>query len=58
MNEEQIRALLAELGQRLAAEGCSAEDAFAIVERYYPRSRIPAKTQFFLEEALGPELDR
>lgn len=36
----------------------SAEDALTIVEKYYPRNRIPAKTQFFLEEALGPEIDR
>lgn len=36
----------------------SAEDALAIVEKYYPRSRIPAKTQFFLEETFGPEQDR
>jgi hypothetical protein len=27
-------------------------DVLEIVERYYPRNRIPAKTQFFVEEAI------
>lgn len=31
----------------------SAEQVLAVVEKYYPRTRIPVKTQFFLEEALG-----
>ncbi|MEW5692337.1 MAG: DUF6036 family nucleotidyltransferase [Candidatus Hydrogenedentota bacterium] len=26
------------------------EDVFALIEKYYPRNRIPAKTQFALEE--------
>lgn len=30
------------------------EDALAIVERYYPAERIPAKTRFALQEMLPP----
>lgn len=29
------------------------KQVFKIVERYYPRSRIPPKTQFLIEELLG-----
>ena len=28
----------------------SAEDVFSIIENYYPKNQIPAKTQFFIEE--------
>ena len=31
----------------------SVEEASAIIEKYYPRKLIPAKTQFLLEELLG-----
>jgi hypothetical protein len=31
----------------------SVADAFAVVERYYPPERIPAKTRYALEELLG-----
>lgn len=31
----------------------SAEDVLGVVERYYPRQLIPAKTQFFVEEAIA-----
>jgi len=30
----------------------SVEEAFQMIEAYYPRSAIPAKTQFLLEELL------
>ena len=30
-----------------------AKEALRILEDYYPKKRIPAKTQFFLEEILG-----
>lgn len=42
-----IRFLLRHLGIR------SADDAFRIIEEYYPRKFIPPKTQFLLEELLG-----
>lgn len=29
------------------------KEVFALVERYYPRSRIPPKSQFLIEELLG-----
>lgn len=32
----------------------SPEAVFAIIERYYPRKAIPAKTRFFVEELCGP----
>ncbi len=31
----------------------SVQEASAIIEKYYPRKLIPAKTQFLLEELLG-----
>jgi predicted nucleotidyltransferase len=31
----------------------SVDDALNVIEKYYPRHHIPAKTQFFLEEILG-----
>lgn len=31
----------------------TAAEVFAIIEHYYPRKQIPAKTQFFLEEIMG-----
>lgn len=31
----------------------SLDEALSVVEKYYPRARIPAKAQFFLEEILG-----
>lgn len=30
----------------------SAEEAFDIISKYYPRSQIPAKTQFLIEELM------
>lgn len=30
------------------------EDVLEVVEHYYPRNQIPAKTQFFLEEMFTP----
>ena len=42
-----IRALAGELGLR------TAEDAFDVVARFYPRTRISPKTQFGLEEIFG-----
>ena len=29
------------------------DEVFEVVERYYPRNQIPARTQFFLEELFG-----
>ncbi len=29
------------------------KDVFSIIEGYYPKERIPPKTQFFIEELLG-----
>jgi hypothetical protein len=31
----------------------SAEEVFAILEKYYPRRRIKPATQFFVEEIFG-----
>jgi hypothetical protein len=42
-----IRSLGAQLGIK------SAEDAFAIVSKYYPNQQLPPKTQFGLEEIFG-----
>ncbi len=39
-----LRALIRHLGLRRA------DEVLEVVERYYPRNQIPAKTQFFLEE--------
>lgn len=44
---EDVRFLVGYLG--LGSLG----EVLGVVERYYPRARIPAKTQFFLEEILG-----
>ena len=44
---EDIRKLGAILGVKSAA------DALAIVSRYYPEQRLPAKTRFGLEEIFG-----
>ena len=44
---DDTKFLLAHLGIR------SVEEASRIVEQYYPRKVIPAKTQFLLEELLG-----
>jgi hypothetical protein len=41
---EDIRFLLRHLGLG------SAEEALAVVARYYPKSRVPARTQYLLEE--------
>lgn len=46
-DEDDMRFLLARLGIMRAA------DALAIVERYYPPERVPAKTRYALEEILG-----
>ena len=46
-DEEDVRYLLRYLNVERAA------DALAIVERYFPPDRIPAKTRFALEELLG-----
>lgn len=45
-DEDDVRYLLRYLNLERAA------DALAIVERYYPPDRIPAKTRFALEELL------
>jgi hypothetical protein len=45
-DEDDVRYLLRYLNLERA------EDALAIVERYYPADRIPAKTRFALEELL------
>lgn len=44
---QDIRLLGAELGVN------SAQDAFAIISRYYPLGKLPPKTQFGLEEIFG-----
>lgn len=44
---DDTKFLLAHLGIR------SIEEASRIIEQYYPRKVIPAKTQFLLEELLG-----
>jgi len=44
---DDTKFLLAHLGIR------SVEEASRIIEQYYPRKVIPAKTQFLLEELLG-----
>lgn len=31
----------------------TAEQVFQIIEKYYPHSRVPAKTKFFVEELMG-----
>lgn len=36
----------------------SVEEASSIIEKYYPREAIPAKTQFLLEELLGTGCSR
>lgn len=46
-DEEDVRYLLRYLNLERA------EDALAIVERYFPRELIPAKSRFALEELLG-----
>lgn len=46
-DEDDVRFLLRHLELRRA------EDALAIVERYFPPDRIPAKTRYALEELLG-----
>ncbi|MGQ0560800.1 MAG: hypothetical protein ACT443_02885 [Gemmatimonadota bacterium] len=46
-DEADVRYLLRYLNLERSA------DALAIVERYYPVDRIPAKTRFALEEILG-----
>lgn len=46
-DEEDVRYLLRYLNVERAA------DALAIVERYFPPDRVPAKTRFALEELLG-----
>ena len=48
-DEEDVRYLLRYLNVERA------EDALAIVERYYPADRIPPKTRFALEEILPKE---
>jgi hypothetical protein len=45
-DEDDVRYLLRHLNLERA------EDALAIVERYYPAERIPAKTRFALQELL------
>lgn len=45
-----LRALIQHLGLRRV------EQVLEVVERYYPRNQIPAKTQFFLEELFEQEL--
>jgi hypothetical protein len=45
-DEDDVRYLLRYLNLERA------EDALAIVERFFPRDRIPAKTRFALEELL------
>lgn len=45
---QDVRLLLAELGN------VSLEGVLTMLERYYPRDRIPAKTLFFLEELMTP----
>ncbi|MDQ3516588.1 MAG: DUF6036 family nucleotidyltransferase [Gemmatimonadota bacterium] len=46
-DEEDVRYLLRYLNLERA------EDALAIVERYFPADRIPPKTRFALQEILG-----
>ncbi len=46
-DEDDVRFLLRHLGLERAA------DALAVVERYFPPSRIPVKTRYALEELLG-----
>jgi hypothetical protein len=46
-DEDDVRFLLGHLGLTRAA------DALAVVERYFPPERIPAKTRYALEELLG-----
>ncbi len=41
---QDLRALIRHMGLRRP------EDVLEVVERYYPRNQIPAKTQYFLEE--------
>jgi hypothetical protein len=44
-DQEDVKFLVRRLGLR------SAEAVLQIVEKYYPKERIPAKTPFFVEEA-------
>ena len=46
-DEDDVRFLLRYLGLERAS------DALALVERYFPPSRIPVKTRYALEELLG-----
>ena len=46
---DDTKFLLRHLGVR------SVREASVIIEKYYPRKAIPAKTQFLLEEVLGPD---
>jgi hypothetical protein len=46
-DEDDVRYLLRYLNIELA------EDALAVIERYYPAERIPPKTRFALEEMLA-----
>ena len=32
------------------------EDVFKLIEHYYPRLKVPAKTQFFIEEVFSSDL--
>ena len=32
---------------------CSVDDVFAVISRFYPREKVPAKTGFLIEELLG-----
>jgi hypothetical protein len=46
-DEDDVRFLLRHLGLTRAA------DVLAVVERYFPPERIPAKTRYALEEILS-----
>jgi hypothetical protein len=46
-----LRTLIRHLGLRRV------QQVLEVVERYYPRNQIPAKTQFFLEEVFEQHQD-
>ena len=48
---QDLRTLIRHIGLRRA------QDVLEVVERYYPRNQIPAKTQFFLEELFDNDLN-
>lgn len=47
-----VRTLIRHLGLKRV------EDVLQVVDNYYPRNQVPAKTQFFLEELFEAEADR